>query len=180
MLRPSLVILAALGALTPAAAQVPLIRPGAVQAIGPKQDDPLVCPDGELGIVVQGGLVGRPGDDTDPQARTDVLAIGPKQDDPLAIGPKQDDPRAIGVGGGASTGLIVQGGRVARPGDDNDPLAIGPKQDDPRAIVVQGGLVARPGDDNDPHAHGGMLAIGPKQDDPRAPGARTACRKFKR
>ncbi|MCY7339250.1 MAG: hypothetical protein LH465_04770 [Sphingomonas bacterium] len=71
-----------------ASAQVALVRPNVVQAIGPKQDDPLTC-----GSEVGGG---------------GVEAIGPKQDDPrqgiivqggrqLAIGPKQDDPRSPGV-----------------------------------------------------------------------------------
>ena len=67
----------------------PMIAPAGVEAIGPKQDDPLTCDVGEAG----------------PDG---VLAIGPKQDDPrsgiivqggrvLAIGPKQDDPRAPGM-----------------------------------------------------------------------------------
>jgi hypothetical protein len=86
-----------------------------------------------------------------------ALMIGPKQDDPLRdcgeeIGPKQDDPR---------TGIIVQGGRTARPGDDSDPqargssdtLAIGPKQDDPRkGIIVQGGRTARDDEGHGPAA----------------------------
>ena len=96
-----------------------------VQAIGPKQDDPLaIC---ELD---HGGIIG-------PERQ---LAIGPKQDDPRKgilvqggkqasfnpetdphanggaemIGPKQDDPRQ-------SLTLPVS------------KLAIGPKQDDPRS-----------------------------------------------
>lgn len=146
----------------PALKRLPAGRPGPVQAIGPKQDDPL-RPEG---IIVQGGRTACP--------QGPVLAIGPKQDDPLvapgdggggrggpvlALGPKQDDPLvAPGDGGGG-------GGPV---------LAIGPKQDDP---VRPGGALARPGDDEDPHAAGGRtgtLAIGPKQDDPVRPGGALA------
>ncbi|HET9398402.1 MAG TPA: hypothetical protein VFO45_06240 [Sphingomicrobium sp.] len=96
-------------ALAAAVQNVGMISPGGMEAIGPKQDDPLACPSG-------------------------AESIGPKQDDPrqgivvqggrkLAIGPKQDDPLKRGV--------------LARPGDDEDPHAaggaeaIGPKQDDP-------------------------------------------------
>ena len=126
------------------AAQVGTISPGAIQSIGPKQDDPrALCASDpgvkspERGIVVQGGIIVQGG--LTPQT-------GPEQ-----IGPKQDDPRSPAQ---------------ARPGDDNDPkasggstgrgpivrrniLAIGPKQDDPRS---PSGSVARPGDDEDPQA----------------------------
>lgn len=134
----------------------PVISPGGIEAIGPKQDDPLtMCEPGTgegpglaTGIIVQGGRTGI----IVQGGRTGAEAIGPKQDDPgrpggvLAIGPKQDDPSRPGA--------------LARPGDDNDPqafggqstnLAIGPKQDDPSrpgALAV----VARPGDDEDPQA----------------------------
>ena len=128
-----------------AAQQVPTISPGAIKAIGPKQDDPLtVCgpgQTGEAGIIVQGGRE----------------AIGPKQDDPrkLAIGPKQDDP--------------LQASVLARPGDDNDPKASGGS-----GIVVQGGIEAIGPKQDDPRAPGRSLAIGPKQDDPRSPNAAVA------
>lgn len=65
-----------------------IIVQGGRETIGPKQDDPRTA------------VVARPGDDNDPKASGgaasggNLLAIGPKQDDPLAIGPKQDDPRA--------------------------------------------------------------------------------------
>jgi hypothetical protein len=159
-MRCSMLILVAATMPFPAVAQIAQIKPGVIQAIGPKQDDPLTCPaegaaPGGKGvpIVVQGGR----------SANAPIVVQGGIE----AIGPKQDDPRASG--------------RVARPGDDNDPkafggqstnLAIGPKQDDPRSP----GRLARPGDDNDPKAFGGQstnLAIGPKQDDPRAPGVAT-------
>ena len=123
-----------------AAQQVPIISPGGIEAIGPKQDDPLTAcapgATGQAGIVVQGGRE----------------AIGPKQDDPrkLAIGPKQDDPLRASV--------------LARPGDDNDPKASGGS-----GIIVQGGLEAIGPKQDDPRAPGRKLAIGPKQDDPRSP-----------
>jgi hypothetical protein len=124
------------------AQQVPTINPGGIEAIGPKQDDPLTaCAPGEdakTGIIVQGGRE----------------AIGPKQDDPrkLAIGPKQDDPLRAPV--------------LARPGDDNDPKASGGS-----GIIVQGGVEAIGPKQDDPRAPGRLLAIGPKQDDPRSPAA---------
>lgn len=120
--------------------QVPIISPGGVEAIGPKQDDPLTTcgpvKAGQVGIVVQGGRE----------------AIGPKQDDPraLAIGPKQDDP--------------LRASTLARPGDDNDPKASGGS-----GIIVQGGIEAIGPKQDDPRAPGRGLAIGPKQDDPRSP-----------
>lgn len=106
-----------------AAQNIATISPGGVEAIGPKQDDPLVCPGGAESIgpkqddprklaigpkqddPLSRGVLSRPGDDNDPKAsggQGGDLAIGPKQDDPrarrlLAIGPKQDDPRSPGV-----------------------------------------------------------------------------------
>ena len=122
------------------AAQVTTISPGAVQAIGPKQDDPRAMCQGSLkGIIVQGGRE----------------AIGPKQDDPLKVAtlarPGDDnDPKASG--GGSGDKIVVQGGIEAIGPKQDDPrkLQIGPKQDDPRAPAL--GSVARPGDDNDPKA----------------------------
>ncbi|MEO5773539.1 MAG: hypothetical protein ABIQ32_05410 [Sphingomicrobium sp.] len=118
------------------AQQAPLVAPGKVLAIGPKQDDPraLCGAEGsvktpERGIIVQGGLKARGA---------------------LAIGPKQDDPRAPAL---------------ARAGDDNDPkasggtassgnvLAIGPKQDDPRAP----GTASSFNPDTDPAARSGCV-----------------------
>lgn len=131
-------------------AQVAVISPGGIEAIGPKQDDPRTACDpatGERGIVVQGG----------------IEAIGPKQDDPrkLAIGPKQDDPLTPGVlarpgddddpkasGGAGGSNIVVQGGIIVQGGIE----AIGPKQDDPRSPALKVGALARPGDDEDPQA----------------------------
>ena len=123
-----------------AAAQLGTISPNAVQAIGPKQDDPrAMCKGSISGIVVQGGRE----------------AIGPKQDDPLKVRvlarPGGDnDPKASG--GSGSNKIIVQGGIQAIGPKQDDPrkLQIGPKQDDPRAPAL--GTVARPGDDTDPQA----------------------------
>jgi hypothetical protein len=135
-----------------AAQQVGTLNAGAIQAIGPKQDDPRAsCGSG-------GGL-----------------AIGPKQDDPrkLAIGPKQDDPRK---------GIIIQGGKQGAYNPETDPQAqggaemIGPKQDDPRTgIIVQGGIEAIGPKQDDPRSPG-QLAAGAynPETDPQARGA--ACK----
>ena len=132
------------------AQQVPVITPGGMEAIGPKQDDPLTAcgpaEGGASGIIVQGGRE----------------AIGPKQDDPrkLAIGPKQDDPLRARV--------------LARPGDDNDPKASGAGggsgDTGPGGIIVQGGIEAIGPKQDDRRTPSGIEAIGPKQDDPRTPG----------
>ena len=93
---------------------VPVINPGGIESIGPKQDDPLTCDEGGASdgrVLAIGpkqddprspiGALARPGDDNDPKASGGGGGV-------LAIGPKQDDPRSpIGV--------------LARPGDDNDP-----------------------------------------------------------
>lgn len=167
MPRIPLVVLTTALTLAPllAIAQVPVLktaptaRKGIIvqngrEAIGPKQDDPLLVDCGGSNATGAQATAGirKPGGEDDPVARRGLIvqggreAIGPKQDDPAsrgiivqggreAIGPKQDDP--------GSRGIIVQGGREA----------IGPKQDDPRAPTA---AVQRPGDDHDPKARCAM------------------------
>ena len=136
--------------------QVGTISPGAMEAIGPKQDDPrAMCgPDGTATTgLLDAGRVRTSSSSGMKPTPGGMLAIGPKQDDPsrpgaLARPGDDNDPKASG-----GSGIIVQGGIEAIGPKQDDPrspaLAIGPKQDDPRSPA---------------------LAIGPKQDDPRAPG----------
>ena len=133
-----------------------LANPGAVQAIGPKQDDPRSC---------------------------GVEAIGPKQDDPrkLAIGPKQDDPRKLAIGPKQDDPL--HGGMQAGFDPETDPHAnggaemIGPKQDDPRTgILVQNGARAIGPKQDDPRSPGQVSAYNPETD-PQAAGNRCASKK---
>jgi hypothetical protein len=133
----------------------PVVQPGIVQAIGPKQDDPRAICD-TSGLAMNGG----------------VEAIGPKQDDPrtLAIGPKQDDPRAPALGAyNPETDPHASGGAEA----------IGPKQDDPRkGIIVQGGRTLAIGPKQDDPRTPGQLAAGSynPETDPHALAAGRKCK----
>ena len=110
--------------------EIGTISPGGVEAIGPKQDDPLaICEPGET-------------------TTTGLLDAGRVRTSSSSGGQVPD----------GEMGMLSQG-RVrlststgVKPGSENDPkaaagvglLAIGPKQDDPRSP----NMLARPGDDD--------------------------------
>jgi len=127
LLLPALSLLAAT---LPAAALAAPAVPGrnAIQAIGPKQDDPLRACTPDPATAGGSGQTG---------PNSGIIPGG----NPAAIGPKPDDPGRAGVQPpGIRNGLIVQGGRQA-PGATT---AIGPKPDEPRTscskTVTPGGM----------------------------------------